>query len=222
MIAFSMSGKTRRAYCKDCASIMRKTWYEANKEKAKLADKLSKLKNAKYVKSYDKAYREAHKKEKAEYMSTYNKKYYIDNQVKISETNRKYRDENQVHIVNYKKEYAKNNPEKISAASSKRRAKKNHVNENFTHAQRLNVKKAFNHKCYKCGSGLNLEIDHHLSLSSGYPLTDNNAVLLCKTCNLSKFNKHPSDFYSPNEYLNITNYLKTLVPFLQQEVVLLD
>ena len=59
--------------------------------------------------------------------------------------------------------------------------------------------KEFNYQCYNCKTYENLHIDHHKPLSKGYPLTLYNAVVLCQTCNQTKFTKMPEDFYSKSK-----------------------
>jgi len=91
------------------------------------------------------------------------------------------------------------NPEKRAESQRKRRAKKHSVNENFTKEDVLYTKELFNHKCANCGSNERLCIDHHMPLDLGYPLTRQNAVLLCVSCNSSKKKTLPEDFYSPEK-----------------------
>lgn len=55
----------------------------------------------------------------------------------------------------------------------------------------------FSHQCFNCGSVDCLSIDHHRPLSLGFGLTINNAVLLCRSCNATKHDKMPEDFYDP-------------------------
>jgi len=62
----------------------------------------------------------------------------------------------------------------------------------------------FNNKCFRCGSDIKLNIDHHYPLSKGNPLTRNNAVLLCRKCNNLKYNKDPEEFYSFLQILELT------------------
>lgn len=60
--------------------------------------------------------------------------------------------------------------------------------------------KRFKHRCFNCESEENLEFDHHLPLSRGYPLkshdTGSNTVVLCRRCNREKGNQLPEDYYS--------------------------
>lgn len=67
------------------------------------------------------------------------------------------------------------------------------------------IHKYFNHQCFNCGSKNRLEIDHHYPLSKGYGLTLENAVLLCKSCNASKHDKMPEEFYTPEKLMELAN-----------------
>jgi len=72
----------------------------------------------------------------------------------------------------------------------------------FTIEMEHQVYKRFQDKCFACNETDNLQIDHHYPLSSGYSLTLDNAVLLCRSCNASKGSRHPDKFYTPGQ-LNI-------------------
>lgn len=58
----------------------------------------------------------------------------------------------------------------------------------------------FGHRCFNCGSQDELQFDHHLPLSHGYPLksreTGSNVVVLCKKCNKRKGSTLPGEFYT--------------------------
>ena len=92
------------------------------------------------------------------------------------------------------------NPEKRRASDRKRRARKQSVNENYTKLDEQYTRELFNNCCVCCDSTDNLCVDHHYPLSKGNPLTRNNAVLLCRSCNCSKGAKLPEEFY-PKEVL---------------------
>ena len=62
-------------------------------------------------------------------------------------------------------------------------------------------------KCYKCGNIQNLHLDHHVPLSKGGQLELGNVVVLCKSCNSSKKDKLPKDWYTKDQLNDITNIL---------------
>ena len=65
------------------------------------------------------------------------------------------------------------------------------------------VNSKFLNQCFNCKSTEKLSIDHHYPLSKGFPLSINNAVLLCRSCNSSKNNKLPESFYSPEQLTDL-------------------
>ena len=99
-------------------------------------------------------------------------------------------------ILEYNKQYIQNNPEVRREKNRKRRAMKNAVQENYTKEDEFYTRQLFAHMCFNCKTTDNLEVDHHYPLSKGHALERDNAVLLCKSCNSSKRNKMPEDFYT--------------------------
>lgn len=68
------------------------------------------------------------------------------------------------------------------------------------------VRRRFEHKCFKCGedliggeAGQRGVLDHTLPARYLWPLTKDNATLLCSRCNGNKAEKWPSEFYSRGE-----------------------
>jgi 5-methylcytosine-specific restriction endonuclease McrA len=87
------------------------------------------------------------------------------------------------------------NKEKVYAGKARRRAKKFGCKESYSTTGRKITLIAFDSKCYSCGGGDCLCIDHHRPLSKGNPLSLDNAVVLCKKCNSKKASKDPEEFY---------------------------
>jgi hypothetical protein len=88
-----------------------------------------------------------------------------------------------------------------------RRARKLLVNENYTKFDEAYTKQLFDNKCVICESTKNLNIDHWYPLSKGYPLTRNNATLMCFNCNKNKGNSLPYEFYNKDTFERITKLL---------------
>ncbi|MBC1211773.1 HNH endonuclease [Listeria booriae] len=64
------------------------------------------------------------------------------------------------------------------------------------------VYKRYNYRCFNCNKDLTNDtkhLDHTLPVYYLYPLTSDNATLLCDTCNSSKNNKWPSTFYNSSK-----------------------
>ncbi|MCD8509508.1 MAG: HNH endonuclease [Bacillus sp. (in: Bacteria)] len=64
----------------------------------------------------------------------------------------------------------------------------------------------FNHSCFNCGKDLKIyqnskekPLDHTLPVKFLWPLTTENATLLCQSCNSRKSDKWPSDFYEDEQ-----------------------
>lgn len=64
----------------------------------------------------------------------------------------------------------------------------------------------FGRRCFNCGTANNLNIDHHFPAKDWTELTENNAVVLCESCNKQKGTKAPEDFYSIKQ-LSVLNEL---------------
>lgn len=111
---------------------------------------------------------------------------------------RKYYRDNRESILVKTQQYYKTPNGKLShqQCSRRRRELKKNYDYQFTNDNIQTVYSRFNNQCFNCGLTERLEIDHHYPLSSGHKLTLDNAVLLCKSCNSSKSNKSPEDFYT--------------------------
>lgn len=72
---------------------------------------------------------------------------------------------------------------------------------------------SFGHCCFRCRAAPPLDLDHHVPQYLGGRLVPGNIVLLCARCNLAKRDKHPRDFYSPDQ-------LAALSPILQTQLAL--
>ena len=120
-----------------------------------------------------------------------------------------YYQENKEDLSKYSKQWRKDNLDKVRSydrkKERKRRALKSNVKENFTPEQEYLVRSMFKNQCLSCGMtqeehnkrwNERLHIDHIQPLSKGYALSPTNACLLCRSCNSSKHNKDPEDFFS--------------------------
>jgi len=59
-------------------------------------------------------------------------------------------------------------------------------------------------ECFKCGSHDNIAIDHILSLYFFHPATLKNSIPLCKGCNSEKRSLLPSEFYTHEELVRLS------------------
>jgi hypothetical protein len=86
-----------------------------------------------------------------------------------------------------------------SGYARKREQWSEELGENFSAEDRTEIRKAFGNECFKCGSTVRLQVDHHYPISKRHPLTLKNATLLCKECNYRKCADLPEDFYTSTE-----------------------
>lgn len=94
----------------------------------------------------------------------------------------------------------------------RRRDRKKNLKENFTKDDVKYTKDLFLNRCAVCGSIESLCLDHWYPLSRGYPLTRENAVILCSTCNSKKSNKLPYQVYSQEVIDSIESKLSSTCP----------
>lgn len=77
------------------------------------------------------------------------------------------------------------------------------------------IRTRFDHKCFKCGCDLSNpkegHLDHTLPVSMLWPLTTNNATLLCGKHNSEKSGKWPSAYYNGNELKRLA--VSTGIPY---------
>jgi 5-methylcytosine-specific restriction endonuclease McrA len=92
----------------------------------------------------------------------------------------------------------------------RRREQKKNLDMSYSLADERVTRTLFNNQCFHCGAKEYLQIDHHYPLSRGFGLKISNAVLLCCSCNASKHDKLPNEFYSI-EQLNTLSLILQLV-----------
>lgn len=92
------------------------------------------------------------------------------------------------------------------AADQRRRELARDLDASFSKDDVGEVYQRFGYQCFSCGSQDDLSIDHHRPLSAGYPLNKENAVLLCISCNASKRDQNPEEFYSRTQLEVLNGY----------------
>lgn len=136
------------------------------------------------------------------------KEYYKEHKEHIIEQHKEYKETHTELYKEYNKNWRENNREyynqKQNETWRKRRAKKLGVHETYSKQDKEQTLVLFNQSCANCGVTENLHIDHHYPLSKGYPLTMQNAVVLCGSCNCTKGDKLPEEFYTKEtlDYIN--------------------
>lgn len=88
---------------------------------------------------------------------------------------------------------------KSSQSSRRRRELKRGIEYKLSKQSIRLIYKRFGSQCFNCEARNQLEIDHHYPLAKGYGLVIDNAVLLCKSCNVSKSDQMPESFYTQGQ-----------------------
>ena len=119
-----------------------------------------------------------------------------------------FRLKNPEYQKNWNNQFKKENPELVklnnSVQSSRRRSRKLGLkDEPLTKDQWLSIMNESGWKCSHCGVTLRddncphqRQVDHFFPLSKGFPMSIVNAIVLCKSCNCSKHDKSPFEFFS--------------------------
>lgn len=134
------------------------------------------------------------------------KNYELNNKEEIRERRKQYYDRNAETIRQKVRDYAKTEPGKISKRvnENKRRELKQRLDSTYTKEQYQETLERFQNKCFKCGKE-EVTLDHHYGLSNNCPLRPDTAVILCRSCNASKNDRHPAEFYSTEEIVTLSN-----------------
>jgi len=123
------------------------------------------------------------------------RRYYQSRREALTSQARKYK--NTPAGIETQKRYDQSERGRLSAqqCARRRRERKRKLDMRLKSKDIAVIYERFKNRCANCGSNTNLEIDHHYPLIAGFGLSLNNAVLLCKSCNCSKSNKMPEEFY---------------------------
>jgi 5-methylcytosine-specific restriction endonuclease McrA len=153
----------------------------------------------------------------------YRAEYYQENKTQIQERVRNFRADNKQHIrercqgyylenkneiKQQHKEYYNDHKEEFNERSWRYRAQKLNVLEDFDRSKRLAALEAFGNRCFNCDSELQLQIDHFKPLSLGFALSFDNVCVLCKSCNGSKSDLMPEDFFTPAQIKKAKRLMK--------------
>lgn len=119
--------------------------------------------------------------------------YKRQNKDKIIDQRRKYYEKNQQKQKDATRAWKQNNKEKVVCQRSERRARmKGCV------VERVDIEKIRSgNRCFWCGKKIkkgHKHVDHVMPLALGGSHSENNLVLSCSKCNLSKSAKHPNEW----------------------------
>lgn len=154
-----------------------------------------------YTKDYNKQYREKN----LEVIKAKNREYYRQNATRIIEYQKKYLLLNREKINARKRSYFKKqyaiNPEISHAYIRARRARKrsNHAFK-YTPEQLRHRYNEFGSSCAYCGCSLRLVPDHFIPIAKGGGDCLGNIVPSCISCNASKNDSDPADWYKSKPF----------------------
>ena len=155
-------------YCKSCF----KEYYKNNKESRD---------------EYDREYRVKNR----EYVLDRNRKYYHDNKEKQLKLNKIWRKNNHSKKLEYDRKWRKNNTDKTMNYKHIRRARERNVLFE-SGISKTDILKEQGGKCASCkssGDEIEWHLDHIMPISRGGSHARDNVQILCRDCNLSKYNK---------------------------------
>ncbi|MGL5924646.1 HNH endonuclease [Chroococcidiopsis sp.] len=141
----------------------------------------------------------------------------LKNKEKKREADRLYRLKNADKIKETRRLYQIKNPELKRIASSRYRAQRRLVHRiKITPAQVCVRIAEFDNKCCYCGCSIDrqnktsYQIDHFLPVAKGGCDTLGNIVIACPTCNASKGDRDPHEWYSRQPFYLHSRWLKIL------------
>nr|WP_290224168.1 HNH endonuclease [Trichocoleus desertorum] len=220
----SLRAKYSRGYgdCVECAKVCAKANYEANKEEDNRRSKAWREANPDKVRASGKAYREANKDKIKAYREANKerkaeqwKQYHIANREERNAKQRAFNatEEGKRYNRNWQRRYLKTPQGKLydRKAKFKRRARKKGVhNHQYSSAQVNELLTVFHQRCAYCESEERLTLDHFIPIFSGGPDCLGNLVIACHTCNSSKKNHDPREWFMKQPFFDQERWLKIL------------
>ncbi|MCK4792038.1 MAG: HNH endonuclease [Desulfobacteraceae bacterium] len=165
---------------KDKECLRSAKYYQEHKEKVC-------LRNAKY--------RQAHREERRLHQTKYRQEHKEEQRLYSAKYRRKHKEERRLYNAEYNREHRG----KHNAWKSTRRA----LILGVTIGNLAQIKEIYERarddrkaRCYLCGKPIpkgHRHVDHIIPLSKGGKHTASNLAIACESCNLSKYNKMPSE-----------------------------
>lgn len=173
-----------------------KKWYKENTNK---------------VKEYKKLYRIEHKEE----ITLKDHEKYLKNKIQHYKHSIIWNKNNKDKVMSYKKKYkhSERGKEVSLLGTQKRRVLKMSLPYNYSVEEWNKCKEYFNNTCAYCGNEVKLTQDHWIPLSKGGEYTKDNIICACLSCNSSKRDYNPFEwyikqpFYSKEREQKILKYL---------------
>lgn len=185
-----------RSLCKQCVSIRSALYYSKNSDKLKTKTREWYAENKESASSYGKVWREKN----ATYVKISKAEYEKKNREKFRLAAAKWRDKNRAKVNAKSRMQAKKNPDRYRAHCRNRAALKLSAEGKHTAEQVTSIYAKQNGLCNYCKAHLNgkYHADHIIPLTRGGTNYASNIQCLCPSCNMSKSNMMPWEYF---EYL---------------------
>lgn len=171
-------------------------WREANPEKARESRRRYRKANPEKAREACRRWHEAN--------PDYHHQWAKANPEKVREASLRYRKANLETVRERDRRWSKVNPEKARANYHRRRARK--LNQHGllpVTAKVVNQRfELFGHACAYCGAQHDLQADHFIPLSQGGTHAPSNLVPACPSCNYSKGDSDPEQWYRQQPSFN--------------------
>lgn len=226
---YQRGGDRLRPDCKTCTNVnskeQRTRWKENNIEWVRERSRLYHLENKEREAQYSKEWREknadhikAHYINNREAILKRQKENYLSDKMPFLIRSKHYRENNKERVRQWQREWEERNKEYV-----KERRHQYYLSHKRQHSQRKRVYRHLkrancgkmtseqiqellewqNYRCMYCGTDISNDstIDHHIAVSQGGSNDITNLVMACRSCNSSKGNKNPFQWYKMREYL---------------------
>jgi hypothetical protein len=132
-------------------------------------------------------------------LAEYRRNHYFENKEVYAERNRAYWEANKEHMAELTRNWRRNNPEKDTLISERRRARKKSLPDDFTEAQMLETLDFFG-GCALTGVTTDIHWDHAVPLATGHGgTTFGNMIPLRSDLNLSKSDGNIFEWFERNK-----------------------
>lgn len=120
----------------------------------------------------------------------YAKQWRTSNEDRVRERRKQYTSKVREQVARWRKD----NPAAARATKQRRRAALNGAFTSSTIKDDIRLVRDLFHRCLKCGSDENLQLDHVVPISIGGDNAYWNFQILCRSCNSSKGNRSSADY----------------------------
>lgn len=185
--------------------------YQANREYSINYLHQYRKNNSEIIRQKNKEYQQKHRKKLLAYRKAYDQKHREKLLPKRREYRRNYYLEHKEEINKKHRDYYRKNSYAALLRSRKRRAiKKNLHSVRYTVIEVKFLKESFESCCAYCGCKKPLALDHFIPIAKGGPDCLGNLVPACKSCNSSKHDSDPMEWYKSQQFYSVKRWRKIL------------